>query len=68
MEFIYMLVFDDMSWEDITIILLKEDAIRISKENIHGRVEIFEKSPNGYRPTYNYYLNGAYIHTKKLKI
>jgi len=69
MEFVYMLVFDNASWEDITIILSKEDAIRASKENIHGRVEIFAKSPKGYYPTYNYYLNGTYIHTqKKLKL
>ena len=68
MEFVYLLVFDNTSWEDVTIILSKEDAIRTSKENIHGRVEIFEKSPKGYHPTYNYYLNGVYIHTKKLKL
>ena len=56
MEFVYSLIKEE--WEDIVIILSKEDAIEMSKTQPHARVEVFVKSPCGYVPTYNYYKNG----------
>ena len=52
MEYIYVFVVDGAEWE----------AIEKSKKAPTVRLEIFIKSPKGgYRPTYNYYLNGEYI-------
>jgi hypothetical protein len=57
-DFIYVLLGGD-EWEDIIILLSKEEAIKESKNYPNGRVEIFSKNNNlGYRPTYNYYKNG----------
>ena len=44
MEFVYMLLFGSGSeWEDIVILLSKEDAINESIKYPNARVEIFSK-------------------------
>jgi hypothetical protein len=61
MEFVYVL-FNGSDWEDIIILLSKEDAINESINNPNTRVEIFSKNnKSGYKPTYNYYKNGELI-------
>jgi len=72
MEFVYMLLFGSGSeWEDIIILLSKEDAINESIKYPNARVEIFSKKDTiGYTPTYNYYLRGnlvqaSFIHDTK---
>ncbi len=61
MEFVYVL-FNGSDWEDIIILLSKEDAINESINNPNTRVEIFSKNnKSGYNPTYNYYKNGELI-------
>ncbi len=62
MDFVYVLVYGS-EWEDIVILLSKEDAINESIKYPNMRVEIFSKNKNnklGYVPTYNYYKNGEY--------
>jgi hypothetical protein len=63
MEFVYVLVSDYAEWEDIVIILSKEEAIQTSIIYTKSRVEIFKKDKIGYIPTYNYYRNGKYYET-----
>jgi hypothetical protein len=63
MEFVYVLVSDYAEWEDIVIILSKEEAIQTSIIYTKSRVEIFKKDKIGYVPTYNYYANGKYYET-----
>jgi len=61
MDFIYVLLFGS-EWEDITILLSKEDAVNKSIKYPNARVEIFSKNNNlEYTPTYNYYKNGELI-------
>jgi len=61
MEFVYVLL-NGSEWEDIIILLSKEDAIHESINNPNARVEIFSKNNKlGYSPTYNYYKNGIFI-------
>ena len=61
MEFIYVLFYGS-EWEDIIILLSKEDAINESIKYPNARVEIFSKNnKSGYIPTYNYYKNGELI-------
>ena len=60
MEYVYMLVPNVSEWEDMVIILDKEEAIQASIKFYKCRVEIFKKSSLGYIPTYNYYKNGKY--------
>ena len=63
MEFVYVMLCGS-EWEDIIILLSKEDAINGSITHPNARVEIFSKSNNlGYIPTYNYYKNGELIQT-----
>ena len=58
MDFVYVLTFGS-EWEDIIILLSKEDAINESINYPNARVEIFTKNNTvGYTPTYNYYKNG----------
>jgi len=65
MEFIYLLIVEGSESEDVIIYLSEEEAIEISKKFSTNRVEIFSKSvKGGYRPTYNYYLNGEYYQLK----
>ena len=64
MDTIYVFAVDGAEWEDIIVYLTKEEAIEKSKKAPRTRLEIFKKSPDGgYRPTYNYYLNGEYVET-----
>ena len=64
MDSIYLFVVDGAEWEDIIVFLSKEEAIEKSKKCPNVRLEIFTKSSNGYRPTYNYYLDGVYVQGK----
>jgi hypothetical protein len=62
MDFVYILIYDGSEWEDIIILLSKEDAINSSIKYPKARVEIFSQNNKfGYRPTYNYYQNGELI-------
>ena len=66
MEFVFLLL-RGSEWEDITVLLSKEDAIHASKRYPNSRVEIFGKNDTlGYTPTYNYYKNGELIISIKL--
>lgn len=62
MEYIYLFMSGN-EWEDITVFLSVEEAIKTSIKYPNKRVEIFSKKTNedGYTPTYNYYENGKYI-------
>lgn len=62
MEYIYLFMCGN-EWEDITVFLSVEEAIKASIKYPNDRVEIFSKRTNeaGYTPTYNYYENGKYI-------
>jgi len=63
MDFVYLLLCGS-EWEDIIILLSKEDAINESINHPNYRVEIFGKNnKSGYTPTYNYYKNGELIQT-----
>lgn len=63
MEFVYVLFNHESEWENMIIILSKEEAINASMNHPNQRVEIFTKThPLGYKPTYNYYKNGEFIH------
>jgi hypothetical protein len=62
MESVYLLVVNGAEWEDIIVYLSKEEAIEKSKQWPNTRMEIFTKSEKGgYRPSYNFYLNGNLI-------
>ena len=64
MEFVYLFVVDGAEWEDIVVFLTKEEAIAKSKKHPTIRLEIFKVGKEGgYRPTYNYYLDGVYVET-----
>jgi hypothetical protein len=64
MDFVYLLMYEN-EWEDIVVILSKDDAIKASIDRPNARVEIFSKTTSfGYTPTYNYYKNGEYIQNK----
>lgn len=61
MEYVYVLMYEN-DWEDMVILLSKEDAINESINKPKSRVEIFGKNNKlGYTPTYNYYKNGELI-------
>ena len=62
MESIYVLCVDGAEWEDLVVYLTLEEALEKSKAWPNTRLEIFSKSEKGgYRPTYTYYLNGAFV-------
>lgn len=61
MEFIYVFTVDGAEWEDLVIYLSKEEAIAKSKKYPNVRLDIYKKSVDGYRPTYNYFLNGLLV-------
>jgi hypothetical protein len=66
MDFVYVLLFGN-EWEDIIILLSKEDAISESIKYPDTRVEIFSKNNSlGYTPTYNYYENGELVQTSSM--
>jgi hypothetical protein len=60
---VYMLLPDGAEWEDMIIILNREEAIEASIKYSKMRVEIFKKKEDGigYEPSYNYYKKGEYI-------
>ena len=63
MDFVYVLLYGS-DWEDIVILLSKEDAINESINQPNSRVEIFSRNnKSGYTPTYNYYKNGELMQT-----
>jgi len=62
MDYVYVLLYGS-EWEDIIILLSKEDAIHESINQPNSRVEIFSKNTKlGYTPTYNYYKNGEIVY------
>jgi hypothetical protein len=62
MEYLYVYTEDGFEWEDLTIVITKEEAIALSRRKPRGRVEIFERKENGrFVPSYNYYQNGRYM-------
>lgn len=66
MPYAYLLIPNDKpQWDDMSIILILEDAIKLSKKYPSARVEIFEMKPIlnklEYIPTYDYYKNGKYM-------
>jgi len=66
MDYVYLLLFGNGSeWEDIIILLSKEDAVNESIKYPNARVEIFHKvtknNTPGYTPTYNYYKKGNLV-------
>jgi len=61
MDFVYALLCGS-EWEDMIILLTKEEAISESIIHPNCRVEIFRKNDKpGYIPTYQYYKNGELI-------
>ena len=66
MDFVYLLLFMNGNvWEDVVVILSKDDSIKASIDYPNRRIEIFSKTTSlGYTPTYNYYKNGEYIQNK----
>ena len=67
-----MLLFGNgCEWEDIIILLSKEEAIDASIKYPNSRVEIFSKDIKlGYTPTYDYYKDGnlvqaSFVHNEK---
>lgn len=61
MEFVYVFIYGE-EWEDISIFLSKEDAIKQSIKYPNHRVEIFSNTDSlGYKPTYFHYQNGEFI-------
>jgi hypothetical protein len=69
MKYIYILLPNDASYEDIIIIDNETDAISQSIKYPSKRVEIFCQEDNtvGYKPTYNYYKQGFYINNNNSK-
>jgi hypothetical protein len=64
MDFVYVLLYGS-DWEDVIILLSKEDAINESINHPNARVEIFSKNNKlGYTPSFNYYKNGKFIQMK----
>lgn len=61
LDFVYVLIYGS-EWEDIIILLSKEDAITESINYPNARVEIFSKNNKlGYIATFNHYKNGELI-------
>ncbi len=63
MDFVYLLLFGNGNeWEDMIILVSKEDAINETIKHPNARVEIFHKTDSPrYTPTYNYYKNGQLV-------
>ena len=62
MDFVYVFLDGNSDWEDLIILVSKEDAINESKKYPNARVEIFSKNEEkGYTPTYNFYKNGTLV-------
>ena len=60
-DFVYVFTVDGAEWEDLVIYLSKEEAITKSKKHPNVRLDIYKKSADGYRPSYNYFLNGLLV-------
>ena len=61
MDFLYVFL-NGSDWEDMIILVSKEDAINESIKHPNARVEIFTKNKTSkYIPSYNYYKNGQLI-------
>jgi hypothetical protein len=58
---VYVFTPDGAEWEDLVIYLSREEAIEKSKTKQNVRVDVYTKSADGYRPSYNYFLNGTLI-------
>jgi hypothetical protein len=58
MSYIFILLDDKYDWEDLKIFIDENEAKEVSIKYPNKRVEIFNKSENGYIPTYCYYKNG----------
>ena len=61
MDYVYVFTVDGAEWEDLVIYLSLEEAIEKSKKFPKVRLDIYKKTPDGYRPTYKFYLNGELI-------
>ena len=61
MDFVYVFTVDGAEWEDLVIYLSLEEAIAKSKKHPTVRLDIYNKTLDGYRPTYKYYLNGEMV-------
>lgn len=62
MNFVYVFLEINNSWEDLIIFLSKEDAISQSIKYPNARVEIFSiNEEKGYTPTYKFYKNGKLV-------
>jgi hypothetical protein len=62
MDYVYILISDENSWEDMIIYLTEEKAIEASKTFPNWRVEVFIRRDNDYVPTYHYYKNGTLLY------
>jgi hypothetical protein len=61
---VYVFTPDGAEWEDLVVFIEKEEALEFSRKWPKIRVEIFSKTDKaGYRPTYNYYMNGELVET-----
>lgn len=61
---VYLFTPDGAEWEDLVIFIDKEEALDFSRKWPKIRVEIFSKTDKaGFRPTYNYYLDGSLVET-----
>lgn len=61
MDYVYVFTVDGAEWEDLVIYLSLEEAIEKSKKHPKVRLDIYNKTEDGYRPTYKYYLNGEFV-------
>ncbi len=57
------MVGDTFDWKDMTIFTDDDEARTASIRNPELRVEIFNKTKQGYKPTYCYYKNGNLVET-----
>ena len=61
---VYVFTPDGAEWEDLVVFIDKEEALDFSRKWPKIRVEIFSKTDKaGYRPSYNYYMNGELVET-----
>jgi hypothetical protein len=63
MNYIFVLLGDKFDWEDMIIFIDENEAKLASIKYPNQRVEIFNKTYDGYKPTHCYYKNGNLIET-----